>query len=500
MRRRQFLGKSIAASGGLLGLGGGVAFDPSQASGDEGKKPTTDKPTKGPVFDWRDLQRGFPKTVNPAYRHAPEEALEAWRDQKFGIRIHWGLYCLIGSDASWCLPHSSREFQNMYNTLYEFFNPTDYDPDSWMDLFQRAGARFFTFTTKHHEGFCMWPTETVVKSMRRAPHGLSFSPKHQPNFQDCLIHYSVMDTPYKKDIVGTLIKAARKRGVGVGLYFSHVDWHDPSFAWDPYNIYYDSGFTPQTDPKRWQTFIDQERKQVRELLTWYGPIDLLSLDIAWPEAASEDIAELAMMVRKLQPNVLMRHRGIGPYGDYYTPEREIPADFSKGNWMVIYPGGQAFSYLPNDVYKPKEWVLESLIDIVAKGGNFEVGYGPMPNGTWPQETVDRLIYVGDWLNVNAEAIYATRTWKVYKQGEDIRFTRSKDNRHLYAISLKWPGNRFVVESVRAVPGSPVMMLGVEKPLRWQLQGNSLAIEIPPEVAANKPCQQAFAFKIRKASD
>jgi alpha-L-fucosidase len=168
--------------------------------------------------------------------------------------------------------------------------------------------------------------------------------------------------------------------------------------------------------------------------------------------------------------------------------------------MVIYPGGQAFSYLPNDVYKPREWVLESLIDIVAKGGNFEVGYGPMPNGTWPKETVERLIYVGDWLNVNGEAIYATRPWKIYKQGEDIRFTRSKDGQYLYAISLKWPGNRFLVESAPAVPGSPILMLGVEKPLRWQQQGNSLAIEIPPEVAANKPCQQAFAFKIRMESD
>ena len=493
MRRRQFLNKSIAASGSLFGLDKAIAFGESR---EQGKNQTSNKPTRGPVFDWHDLERGFPKTVSPGYHHAPEEAVEAWKDQKFGIRIHWGLYCLIGSDASWCLPHSTREFQNIYNTLYEFFNPTDFDADSWMDLFQRAGIRFFTFTTKHHEGFCMWPTETVVKSIRRAPHGLSFMPKHQPNFQDCMIHYSVMDTPYKKDIVGTLIKAARKRGVGVGLYYSHVDWHDPAFAWDPYNIYYDPKFTRQSDPKRWQAFIDQERKQLRELMTWYGPIDLLSLDIAWPESAAQEIVEIAMMVRKLQPKVLMRHRGVGPYGDYYTPERTIPGSFSKGNWMVIYPGGQAFSYLPNDIYKPREWVLESLIDIVAKGGNFEVGYGPMPDGTWPQETVERLVYVGDWLNVNGEAIYATRAWKIYKQGDDVRFTRSKDGRYLYAISLKWPGNKFVVKTVRAVPGSPVLMLGVKKPLRWQQQGDSLAIEIPPEVAANKPCQQAFAFKIR----
>ncbi|HEV2245686.1 MAG TPA: alpha-L-fucosidase, partial [Terriglobia bacterium] len=122
MRRRQFLGKSIAASGGLLGLGGGIAFGPDPEADAEQESRTSERPASGPIFDWHDLQRGFPKTVDPAYRHAPKEALEAWKDQKFGIRIHWGLYCLIGSDASWCLPDSSREFQNTYNTLYEFFN------------------------------------------------------------------------------------------------------------------------------------------------------------------------------------------------------------------------------------------------------------------------------------------------------------------------------------------------------------------------------------------
>ena len=136
MRRRQFLNRSIAASGSLLGLGKEMGFG---AMGSRDESQTANKPTRGPVFDWSDLQGGFPKTVKPGYRHAPQEALEAWKDQKFGIRIHWGLYCLMGSDASWCLPHSSREFQNIYNTLYEFFNPTDFNPDSWMDLFQRAG-------------------------------------------------------------------------------------------------------------------------------------------------------------------------------------------------------------------------------------------------------------------------------------------------------------------------------------------------------------------------
>jgi alpha-L-fucosidase len=308
-----------------------------------------------------------------------------------------------------------------------------------------------------------------------------------------------MGTPYKKDIVGAIIGAARRTGLGIGLYYSHVDWHDPAFAWDPYNVHYDSNYTKQTDPKRWQTFIDHEREQLRELMTWYGAIDSLCLDIAWPEAAAEDIAEIVMMIRKLQPNILMRNRGIGPYGDYYTPEGTIPEGFSRGNWMVIYHCGQAFSYLPNDIYRSKEWVLDSLIDIVAKGGNFEVGFGPMANGTWPRETIERLEYVGDWLNVNGEAIYATRSWKVFAEGNDIRFTQSKDGKYVYVISLKWPGNQLVVRSVQAVQGSQLYMLGVPQPLNWRQEGGALIVDIPAEVAEHKPSRQAYAFRVQVES-
>jgi alpha-L-fucosidase len=468
------------------------------AEGNHEASPTT-APEEGTVFNWRVIEQGWPKTVRPDYQHAPDSAVQAWKDLKFGVRIHWGLYFLIGADASWVLPHSSKEFQDIYGTLYEFFNPTSFDADAWMDLFQRAGAKFFTFTTKHHEGFCLWPTATLQKSIRRASHGFSFFPNHKPNFEECTINYSIMDSPYRRDIVGAITRAARRKGVGVGYYFSHVDWHDPAFAWDPYNIYYDPKFTKQSDPERWQKFIAQEREQLRELLTSYGPIDSLCLDIGWPESAAEDAAELTRMIRKLQPIILIRNRGIGPNGDYYTPERDIPEGFSSRNWMVIYPGGQAFSYLPNEIYKPKEWVLESLIDIVAKGGTFEVGFSPMPNGTWPPEAVQRLEYAGRWLKVNGEAIYATRSMKIFKEGDDIRFTQSKDGIHAYVISLKWPSRQLAVRSIQAAQGSQVSMLGVPELLSWRQEGESMVIDLPAEIAEHKPCEQAFAFKVRVAA-
>jgi alpha-L-fucosidase len=439
------------------------------------------------------MQRGWAKEVDPGYHHAPQSAIEDFKDRKFGIRIHWGLYCMIGSDASWALAGANKQFWDTYNIFYQFFNPTSFDADGWMDLFAQGGIKYFTFTTKHHDGFSMWPTRTAHESIKLTPKGMSFGGVE--NVEKVIQSYSIKDGPYKKDIVRSIVEAGRKKGMGIGLYYSHVDWHDPAFAWDPFNLYYDPNFTAESDPARWKTFIEHEREQVRELMTDYGTIDYLDFDIGWPQAAANDIAEITMMVRKLQPEVVIRDRGIGAYGDYHTPEREIPPGPSQQFWKVIYPCGGAFSYLPNDVYKPAEWIVESLIGITAKGGNFEVGFGPMPSGEWPQETVDRLKYAGDWLRVNGEAIYGTRPRKVFREGENVWFTSSKDGRYVYAISIGWPGETFATQSVRAATASQIFMLGVNQSLAWRQDGQKLSITIPPSIADQKPCKQAFAFKI-----
>ena len=147
------------------------------------------------------------------------------------------------------------------------------------------------------------------------------------------------------------------------------------------------------------------------------------------------------------------------------------------------------------MYKPAEWIVESLIEITAKGGNFEVGFGPMPNGEWPPETVERLKYAGSWLRVNGEAIYYTRPRRIFREGENVWFTSSKDGRHVYAISIGWPGEAFVTHSVRAVKGSQILMLGVDQALDWRQDGSALTVTIPPSLANHKPCQQAYSFKI-----
>ena len=447
-------------------------------------------PSAQKLAEEQELQATYPgyRDVDADYAHAGKKALERWQDWKFGMRIIWGVYSILGLDASdWGSRAESEEFKKTYKTLYQVFNPTDFDADEWTELAERAGMKYFVFTAKHGDGFCMYDTKRKVKALRRKPRSASPPLKGLPDqYEEVYISYSVMDSPFKKDIVAELVKAFRKRGMGIGIY--------PSAIYPHYLDVNDPGYDQA---------IELITLELRELCTNYGKIDLFAFDgDRRDEVPRPELIKMTKMVRWLQPEALFRHRGLGPYGDYQIPEHWVPGSGDDPRlqkpWQAIEQMGLRWAYQPNDTYKSKEWILETLIDCVAKGGNFMLGVSPMANGKFPEETAEYLLWVGAWLKVNGEAIYATRPYKFYMQGDDICFTRSKDNKNVYAISLKWPGKTLSLKNVRAKEGAKIHMLGVKDPLNWRNDPTEgLVIEIPDYLqdGDNRPCKHAYVFKI-----
>jgi alpha-L-fucosidase len=457
----------------------------------------------------------------PDYVHASEKAHEAFRDIKFAVRIHWGMYSVWEMNGeSWGFLNLSREKKMEYNSLYKTFNPKGFDANEWMDLFKRSGIKAFAFTTKHHEGFSMYHTKTRV--VQRANY-LDSAHVIEP----CDLHYSIEETPFRRDIVKELCDAAHRTGIKINLYFSHPDWYDADFR--PYNYHPlttaryqtfngDYGFdigtgkyefiTPEPAAEETARMIARHREQLRELLTNYGHIDMLCLDQwmgrdVWPE-----MRETVKMLRRIQPDVMLRCRGIGNYGDYYTPEGFVPGNKENTNmpWMTIYPLGWSFSFdKDSSHYKGAAWIIRNIIDCAAKGGSFMVGIGPDGNGQFHPEAIRQLEETGRWLSVNGRGIYGTRARETWKSG-DFLFTRTKDGKKVFAFTEVNPNRvqnpagvddpvRIFIPAVAPKPSSKIHLLGFDKPLKWTVEGDGVAVELPAETAKNLPCEHAWGFEV-----
>jgi alpha-L-fucosidase len=467
----------------------------------------------------------------PEYTWASDEAYEAFLDMKFGVRLHWGIYSIWQlQKESWpFLGHIEPKFdfarRQEYNQLYKTFNPTGFNADEWMEMFKNWGMKMFAFTTKHHEGFSMFDTKTRVK--RRA----NWTAPGGPRIEECDLAYSIMETPFKRDIVGELCDSAHRNGIKIDLYFSHPDWYDADFrpyGYHPLQIPSSADYlkavwkignpdndeykrtrdrlgerwveVPDPTPEEVNRMVKRHRDQLKELLTRYGKIDMMCLDIYWGPKVWPQLRQTMLEMRKIQPNVMFRARGIGNYGDYYTPEGFVPGGKENTDtpWFVIYPLGKTFSYEPvKENYKGSVWVIKNLIDSAAKGGNFMVGIGPDGNGRFEPTAIDQLNEAGKWLKINGEGIYATRAreGESWKEGDNIRFTRSKDNKTVFAFAYEWPGESLVLKSVKAAKGSKLFMLGIEKPLSWKNTEAGLVIEVPPALKGMIKNNQAYGFKI-----
>ncbi len=457
---------------------------------------------------------------DPDYFHASPAAYASFNDFKFGVRIHWGIYSIWKMNReSWGFLELSNEKKQAYQLLYKQFNPTQFSADEWMRLFDSAGIKCMAFTTKHHEGFSMFDTKTRVT--QRA----NYTATGGPVIEECDLAYSIMETPFKRDIVKELCDAAHRYHIKVDLYFSHPDWYDADFR--PYNyhplqtqdskdsaaFYYGpagDNFTksfsniivPADSPEATQRMINRHRQQLTELLTNYGKIDMICLDQwmgpkVWPQ-----MKETIKALRKIQPDVMFRARGIGNYGDYYTPEGFVPGskENTKMPWMVIHTLGSSFSYDSVGAhYKGSAWIIQNLVDAVAKGGNFMVGIGPDGTGKFHPTAVKQLLETGDWLRINGEGIYGSRPRQDWQEGDFIRYTTTKDGKLVYAYVTQWPGKKLTLQTVRPKAGSPLFMLGYNQPLAWKYRSGKLTISLPAQMQdpANRPCQTAWAFKIEQ---
>ncbi len=437
--------------------------------------------------------------------------LEWFQDARFGLLMHWGPYSQWSVVESWSIcpedegwtqrkgPYADDYYgyRRAYEDLKTTFDPTLFDPDKWATAAYEAGMRYVVFTTKHHDGFCMFDTKQTDYRITDA--GCPFSVHPRSN------------------VTREIFNAFRERGFGVGAYFSKPDWHSNDYWWryfPPFdrNVNYDIGKYPE----RWEAFKTFTYSQIEELMRDYGPIDILWLDGGWvqpvtgtsprwgknPMDQDIDMPRIATMARAHQPGLIIVDRAVeGDYQDYRTPEQHVPDQPPPYLWETCMTMATSWSYVEGDVYKPTRQLVHILVDIVAKGGNFLLNIGPSPQGEFAPDAYDRLHGIGDWMRVNGSAIHGTRAVPPYKEG-NVCYTRNRDG-SINAIVLAMEGENAppsVVElrSFTPVSGTSVRMLGIDRELSWDQIGETTTITIPDDVRAHPPSSHAWTVVFHPA--
>jgi len=301
-------------------------------------------------------------------------------ESRFGMFVHWGIYAI---------PAVHEQYQQRYGIprkQYEQYakqwDPANFDPEKWLDLMQEAGMKYLTFTTKHHDGFCMWDTKQTS--------------------------FNVMNTLYKKDILRMLTDACHKRNIPISLYYSVVDWHHPNYP--NQGRHHELPAPERGDAPDWEKYMEFLKAQVKELCTNYGKISGFWWDMNVPEYKDPSINAL---IRKLQPGIMINNRGFDE-GDFGTPERDYKNELSR---VRAFPkpteacqsvGMQSWGYRKKEDYYSDRYLERSIDSYLSRGANYLLNVGPDEKGTIPKESKNILIRTGKWYHSVEEAYKEVR--------------------------------------------------------------------------------------------
>ena len=476
------------------------------------------------IFLLSTLQITYAQPYEPTWESLDRRPVPSWfEDAKFGIFIHWGPYSVPawspkGTYSEWYqywmqskslfgngnfkgdeVYQYHRKTYGDHFDYYEFgdqFKADLYDPAEWASLFKDAGAKYVVLTSKHHDGFTLWPNEQA---------------------NDRGFAWNSMEVGAKRDLVGDYVKAMRSSGLKAGLYYSLYEWYHPWW---------------QTDKQR---FVDEHYlPQVKDLVQKYQP-DILWTDGEWDMEAekwkSREFLAWLYNESAAKDNILVNDRwGKGirqKHGGYYTTEYEAGKTYDKP-WEECRGMGFSFGYNQNEDapdYNSTRSLVLLLVDVVSGGGNLLLDIGPDARGSIPPVMQQRLLEMGQWLEVNGEAIYGTRKWKeaaqwsagdrkidhaggylggdyILKQTVDpapgkavkeLFFTSKGDD--LYAISPRYPKEKLVIKGVKPSKKTRITLLGHDGELPYTREGNNLVITVPALTYDELPCYHAWSFKI-----
>ena len=407
--------------------------------------------------------------------------LKHWQDQKFGVLMHWGLYSVPGIVESWSICSEDwivrerkptyEEDKAWYWSQKDSLNPVNFDPSKWADVMKKAGMKYMIFTTKHHDGFCMFDTKYTDFSIAHGPFGKD--PRH--------------------NIAKEVFNAYRNKGFMIGCYFSKPDWHSKWF-WNPYYATPNRriNYKKQQHPDWWQNYRKFTQNQLNELTTDYGNIDILWLDGGWITGDEIGLDTILVDARKRNPGMISVDRTIrGKNENYQTPEQGIPAKQLDIPWESCITLSHAWGWTPNAKFKSPNKVIGILSEIVAKGGCLALGVGPKADGTLQPEIVKNLLQIGNWLNKNGQAIYSTVNAAHYNDGK-VWFTADKNGKTLYAIYALEDGEKTpkTITWTENKPKGKLILLQNGKSVKYTVKGNQVTVTLPCELK-NEPL--AFKF-------